>query len=97
MTEHDDFDSPWKDILDLYFAEFMAFFFPQAHVDIDWSRGYASLDAELRQIVRDAELGKRLADKLMRVYRCNGEELMVLIHLEIQGHYERDFPQRMYV
>ena len=95
--EHDDYDSPWKDILELYFAEFMAFFFPQAHADIDWSRGYESLDAELQQIVRDAELGKRWADKLMKVYRSTGEELIVLIHLEIQGHYERDFPQRMYV
>jgi len=95
--ERDDYDSPWKDILELYFAEFMAFFFPAAHADIDWSRGYESLDAELQQIVRDAELGKRWADKLMQVYRRTGEALIVLIHLEIQGQVERNFPQRMYV
>ena len=69
MALRDDYDSPWKEILELYFAEFMAFFFPKAHADIDWSRGYESLDAELQQIVRDAELGKRWADKLMKVYR----------------------------
>ena len=97
MTDHDDFDSPWKDILELYFAEFMAFFFPEAHTDIDWSRGYESLDSELQKIVRDAQLGKRLADKLMSVYRLSGEEQLILIHLEIQGHYERQFPLRMYV
>ncbi len=34
--EHD-FDSPWKDILEEFFQEFMLFFFPKAHADIDWS------------------------------------------------------------
>ena len=97
MTDRDDYDSSWKDILELYFAEFMAFFFPQAHADIDWSCGYESLDSELQKIVRDAELGKRLADKLMSVYRLSGEQQLVLIHLEIQGHYESQFPLRMYI
>jgi hypothetical protein len=61
----DDYDSPWKEIIEDYFSEFMAFFFPQAHADIDWQRGYESLDQELQQVVRDAALGRRLADKLM--------------------------------
>src|SRR5712691_12375256 len=61
-----DYDSPWKEMLDGYFPAFMAFFFPEAHADIDWSRGYESLDTELQQIVRDAALGTRLADKLMQ-------------------------------
>ena len=43
----DDYDSPWKDILERYFPPFMAFFFPEAHADIDWSKGYESLDTEL--------------------------------------------------
>ena len=30
-----DFDSPWKEILERYFADFLAFFFPMAHIDID--------------------------------------------------------------
>jgi len=41
-------------MLDGYFPAFMAFFFPEAHADIDWTRGYESLDTELQQIVRDA-------------------------------------------
>ena len=57
-----DYDSPWKEMLDEYFLAFMAFFFPEAYRDIDWARGYESLDQELAQIVRDAELGKWLAD-----------------------------------
>ena len=36
-----DFDGPWKEVLELYFERFLAFFFPQAHADIDWGRGFA--------------------------------------------------------
>jgi hypothetical protein len=92
-----DYDSPWKDILDGYFAEFMAFFFPAIHEDIDWSRGYESLDTELQQIVREAETGRRLADKLMKVWRRSGTEQVVLVHVDVQGDRKIDFPQRMYI
>jgi hypothetical protein len=92
-----DYDSPWKEMLDGYFPAFMAFFFPAAAVEIDWSRGYESLDTELQQIVRDAALGTRLADKLLRVWRRDGVEQFVLIHVEIQGQRDADFPKRMYV
>ena len=37
---------------------FMAFFMPGAHAEIDWSRGYESLDKELQQLVREAEQGR---------------------------------------
>ena len=50
-----DYDSPWKEVLDCYFEAFMAFCFPQAHAEIDWSRGYEFLDKELQQVVRDKE------------------------------------------
>jgi len=43
----DDYDSPWKEILEWYFPDFMAFFFPHAAAQIDWSRGYETLDKEL--------------------------------------------------
>jgi hypothetical protein len=45
-----DFDSPWKEALDVYFQAFLAFFFPLIHDDIDWSRAFESLDKELQQI-----------------------------------------------
>jgi hypothetical protein len=92
-----EYDSPWKQILQLYFPDFMLFFFPQAHGEIDWSRGFEFLDQELQQVVRDAELGKRLADKLVKVYRANGEESWILIHVEVQSQEETDFPRRMFV
>jgi hypothetical protein len=98
MTEQrDEFDSPWKDILETYFQDFIWFFFPQIHEDIDWSRGYDFLDQELHQVVRDAELGKRLTDKLVKVWKLSGEEQWVLVHIEIQNQEERNFSDRMFV
>jgi len=93
----DDYDSPWKKILEAYFQEFMVFFFPAAAEGIDWSRGYAFLDKELQQIVQDAELGKRLADKLVQVWRKDGEDAWVLAHVEVQGQERPDFAKRMFV
>jgi hypothetical protein len=90
-------DSPWKEMLELYFKEFMVFFFPKIHTTIDWKRGYEFLDKELQQVVRDAELGLRLADKLVKVWLKNGQEAILYIHIEIQGQFEEDFHKRMYV
>ncbi|WP_017720443.1 hypothetical protein [Kamptonema formosum] len=92
-----DYDSPWKEALDRYFEAFMAFFFPLAHANINWERGCEFLDTELQQVVRDAELGRRLADKLVRVWRSDGFESLVLVHVEVQSQVESEFAQRMYV
>jgi hypothetical protein len=40
-------------VLERYLADFLAFFFPQAHAEIDWQRGYTFLDKELQQVVLD--------------------------------------------
>ena len=92
-----DYDNPWKEALGLYFQPFMAFFFPQIEANIDWSRGYEFLDKEFQQIVRDAELGRIYADKLVKVWQRDGSEIWVLIHVEVQSQVQSDFPERMYV
>src|SRR5258708_7928537 len=75
----------------------MAFFFPHAHAEIDWSRGFEFLDKELQQIVREAEQGRRTVDKLVKVWLRDGQEKWILIHVEVQSQEESDFPLRMYV
>ncbi len=84
-------------ILSLNPPEFMAFFFPAAHAEIDWSKGYESLDQELQKVVREAESRKRYAGKLIKVWRHGGEALYVVIHIEIQGGHDKRFPLRMYI
>ncbi len=93
----DDYDSPWKEAIERYFADFMAFYFPDAHAQIDWAQPLAFLDQELRAAMRDAELGKRVVDKLVRVTRRGGSEEWIYIHLEVQGHQQAGFAERMFV
>ena len=45
----------------------MALFFPEVHALIDWDRPYEFLDAELRQITGDSAVGRRQADRLVKV------------------------------
>ena len=59
-----DYDSPWKEIIEHFFPEFMAFFFPQAFPEIDWSRPHEFLDRELQQLVREAGTGRRMVKGL---------------------------------
>jgi hypothetical protein len=90
-------DTPWKQILESYFPQFLAFFFPNVHNHIDWSRGFEFLDGELQQITREAETGKRILDKLVKVYLYSGSEQWILIHLEVQNQKEDEFPERVYI
>jgi hypothetical protein len=92
-----DFDSPWKDMIELYFEQFLQFFFPEAHAGIDWRKGYQFLDKELRKLVRESEVGRRLVDKLVKVWRNDGQEIWVLVHIEIQNQMEPHFAKRMFV
>jgi hypothetical protein len=70
-----DFDSPWKEAIGAYFQPFMALFFPVVHERIDWTRTYEFLDAELQQITGDAGMGRRYADRLVKVYGVEGTEV----------------------
>lgn len=96
-TPHDDHDSPWKEALENRFPDFLALLFPAIHAQVDWSRGREFLDKELQQVVQDAALGRRYADKLVKVWACDGQETWVLIHVEVQGEAEQGFAERMYV
>ena len=97
ISPRNEYDPPWKEMLRNYFAAAMAFFFPDVWDDIDWSRSYELLDKELHKIMRDAGVGKRIADLLVKVRLKSGEEQYVLEHVEVQGQPEPDFAERMYV
>lgn len=89
-----DYDSPWKEALTLFFPAFLAFFFPRVQRRIDWSRDYEVLDKELQQVIREAEVGPRRVDLLVKVWLLNGQEEWLLIHVEVQSQYDPEFPQR---
>jgi len=64
---------------------------------IDWTKIPESLEKELKRITASAKTKKRFADKLYKVWLLRGEEVWILIHIEIQSQYEENFPQRMYI
>jgi hypothetical protein len=91
-----DYDSPWKEALELYFRAFLLLFFPRIHADIDWSRRHVFLDKELQALLLTDESGRLYVDKLVKVWRKDGREAWVLIHVEVQTTREAGFPARMY-
>ena len=86
-----------KEALSEYFEAFLSFFFPEVHQLIDWTKTPESLEKELKRITASAKTKKRFADKLYKVWLLRGEEVWILIHIEIQSQYEENFPQRMYI
>ena len=50
----------------------------------------------MQQLEPDAEIGKRLVDKVAKVWLLDGEEAWILVHVEVQGHYDKEFAKRMY-
>ncbi|MEH2296740.1 DUF4351 domain-containing protein [Nostoc sp.] len=74
----------------------MHFFFPETSALVDWERPYEFLDKEFKQIAREAEQGKRYADQLVKVWQTQGEELWLLVHVEIQAQKEDNFPKRIF-
>jgi hypothetical protein len=91
------FDTPWKQIIEKYLEDFLEFFFPQIHADIDFSKGYEILSKELLPLLKKYKIGKRYADELIKVHLKNGKEEWLLIHIEIQGNPEVGFARRMYI
>lgn len=89
-------DNAWKDLLQVWFPEFMTFFYAELAQKIDWTAGYESLDKELQSITTQAMIGNKIVDKLMKVKSFQGEELWVLLHIEIQGQKETDFEKRLF-
>ncbi len=91
------YDTPWKIALEQHFQTFIAFYFPLAYPQIDWALPHQFLDKELQAISKDALVGVRHVDKLVKVHLCNGAEEWLYIHIEIQISRQSHFAQRMFV
>ncbi|AML48079.1 hypothetical protein AYM02_01680 [Coxiella burnetii] len=94
---HQSNDTAWKEILEAYFKDFIELCLPDLDKLIDWRQPWESLDKELLAITKDGATGKRVLDKLFRVYFTSGQEQWVLIHLEVQGQVQVRFPRRMLI
>jgi hypothetical protein len=91
------YDETWKEVIGDYFDSFLAFFYPEINQEIDWTKTPISLDKELEQITATAESKTRHADKLFQVWLLDNQEVWVLIHVEVQSQYDKEFSQRMFI
>jgi len=76
-------DNVWKEALDDLLEQFIELLFENYHKLIDWTKGYTRLDKEMIEISEEGGFSKQSADKLYRVYFKTGDELLVLLHVEI--------------
>ncbi|MEK5040341.1 Rpn family recombination-promoting nuclease/putative transposase [Sporosarcina sp. FSL K6-3457] len=91
-----DQDGLWKKVIGDLFEDFLLFFVPELHAQVDFSVEPDFLDKELFQEVVDQKKGRRFADQLAKVRLRNGKEQWILIHIEVQSKNETDFPERMF-
>jgi hypothetical protein len=93
-----DSDSLWKGIIEDTFDDLLRFVFPKADEVFDMQRKFGFLDKELAELYPEPgrSSATRIADKLVKVYRRNGEAEWLLVHLEVQGRAAQDFPERMF-
>ena len=86
-------DSPWKELLEQHLGEGLAFFFPEIHAEIDFTRDYEVLRQELLPVAPPGD--KRIADVVVKaVGRGGGDRYL---HGEVQGDKEGDFEHRIQV
>ncbi len=92
------YDILWKAILEDIFEDFLRFFFPDADDIFDFSKGFEYLDKELEQLFppEDDHFETRYVDKLVKVYTKSGQEEWILVHIEVQGYSDKEFPGRIY-
>ncbi len=91
-------DILWKGILEDIFDDFLKFVYPDAGKVFDLNKGFEFLDKELEQVFppENGEYSPKVIDKLVKVFTKSGNEEWILVHIEVQGQYQKDFGSRMF-
>ncbi|MCG7336090.1 Rpn family recombination-promoting nuclease/putative transposase [Sporosarcina sp. ACRSM] len=91
-----DQDGLWKKVIGELFEDFLLFFKPDLHAQVDFTKEAEFLQQELFQKIMDKKKGRQWADQLVKVHLKDGEEKWVLVHVEVQSDNEKDFAKRMF-
>lgn len=91
-----DFDGLWKKVIYELFEEFILFCIPDLHEAIDWQNQPEFLQQELFKEIIEEKKGKQVADQIVKVFLKDGKESWLLIHIEVQGNVDANFPERMF-
>lgn len=89
-------DGLWKKAIGELFEDFLLFFAPELHREVDFSRPPDFLQQELFKEVLVEKKGTKYADQIVKVHLKSGEEKWILVHIEVEGSADADFPKRMF-
>ena len=95
-------DILWKGLLEWVFDDLLRFIFPDADKVFDMKKGFSFLDKELAEMYPEPERKTevQIVDKLVKVFRKDGVEEWVLVHVEVQAKTDAKdrplFPERMF-
>lgn len=89
-------DALWKGIIESLIVEFIHFFFANYVDEIDFERGFEFLDTELQKLIPDNPGHRRHADKLIKAWLKDGQEIWFLIHVEVQGYPDPLIARRLF-
>ena len=88
-----DHDRLFKELIRIYFKEFILLFFPQVYETIDFTHiVFLSEEVFTDVIVGD----KRKVDLLIET-KLKGEPALIIIHIESQAKWQKKFSERMFI
>jgi len=90
-------DKLWKAIIEEFFLDFLLYFYPDFVPKIDLSKGFDFLDKDLPKFLPEAAEIDRKADKVVKINLKDGSTQWIIIHIEVQGYKDPNFPHRMFV
>ena len=90
-------DLLWKDLFTEFHQEAVLFFFGKAlHDAIDFGVEPEFLEQEFNDVFTGNDPTQKVADKVIKYRLKNGGEKIIILHVEFQGGFEKEFPQRMF-
>lgn len=90
-------DSLWKDLLSEFDADFILFFFGKLLLDsIDISVAPEFLEQEFNDVFTGNAPTKKIADKIIKYRLKDGKIKIIILHIEFQGKFDKNFPERMF-
>jgi hypothetical protein len=87
-----DHDRLFKELLSVFFLEFIALFFPEVHADLD----PASIEFLDKEVFTDVTSGEKHTADLVVKARWRGAAWFFLFHVEPQAYSKEPFHQRMF-
>lgn len=88
-------DDLWKKVIADLFEEFLLFFLPELHSEVDFTKEVEFLQQELFKEIIDERKGRKMADQIAKVYLKNGDSELIFVHAEVQSKDGADFSRRM--